>query len=51
MISKKNMYDRVCRILTDYENAGQEGHEDGASADDLYEMLVEVHDYFNQIED
>jgi hypothetical protein len=48
MLSKKDIYDKVCGILTDYENAGQEGHENGASANDLYETLVEVQDYLSQ---
>jgi hypothetical protein len=33
------IYDEICRVLTDYEGNGSE---EGASAKDLYHMLVEV---------
>jgi hypothetical protein len=33
------IYDELCRVLTDYEGNGSE---DGASADDLYAMLVKI---------
>ena len=37
---KQEIYDKMCRILTDYEHP-EEGN-DPVTEDDLYEMLVEI---------
>ena len=39
MNERQMIYDELCRVLTDYEGNGSE---DGASADDLYSMLVKI---------
>ena len=40
-MEKNNFYDKLCRVLTDYEHP--EDHEDyEVGEEDLYEMLVEV---------
>jgi len=39
MYEKQMLYDELCRVLTDYEGNGSEL---GATAEDLYDMLVKI---------
>ena len=39
MTEKQKIYDEICRVLTDYEGNGSE---EGATAEDLYDMLVKI---------
>lgn len=39
MNERQTIYDELCKVLADYEGAGSE---EGASAEDLYNMLVKI---------
>ena len=39
MNERQSIYDELCGVLTDYEGKGSE---EGASAEDLYEMLIKI---------
>ena len=39
LLTKNMIYDELCRVLTDYEGYGSE---EGATAGDLYDMLVKI---------
>jgi hypothetical protein len=44
--TKQSIYDEICMVLTDYEGNGSEG---GASADDLYALLVKIQNRWDDI--
>lgn len=44
---KEAIYDKMCRILTDYETP-EEG-QDPVTEDDLYEMLVEIQNCWDEL--
>lgn len=46
-IEKDALYNKLCRILTDYEMP-EEG-QDPATESDLYEMLVEIQDNWHEL--
>lgn len=46
-LEKEALYDRLCRLLTDYEMP-EEG-QDPVTEDDLYEMLVEIENSWNEL--
>jgi len=43
---KKNIYDELCRVLTEYEGNGSTNR---ATADDLYHMLVKIQNRWEEI--
>jgi hypothetical protein len=46
MNERQQIYDELCRVLTDYEGNGSE---DMASADDLYDMLVKIQNNWESV--
>lgn len=46
-MDKKQIYDRICMLLTEYENPKEYDYR--TTADDLYQMLVEVVNNFEYI--
>lgn len=47
MLSKQVIYGDICKVLTDYENEGNEGHEQEVTKEDFYCLLVKVQNYFD----
>lgn len=46
-VSRHNLYDELCEILTEYEHPEEYNHRTGA--DDLYNMLVKIQDNWDSI--
>ncbi len=46
MNEKKQIYDELSRVLTDYEGNGSPA---GASAEDLYDMLVKIQNKWDTV--
>lgn len=46
-VSRHNLYDELCEILTEYEHPEEYDHRTGA--DDLYNMLVKIQDNWDSI--
>ena len=46
-MQKNDLYDEVCRVLTDYEQ--QDGEDFIVDADDLYQMLVKVQNNWEEL--
>jgi len=46
MNERQMIYDELCRVLTDYEDNGSE---QGAAADDLYNMLVKIQNRWEDV--
>lgn len=45
--SKRDIYDHICNLLTEYENP--EDYPDPVTEDDLYHMLVEIVNNWNYL--
>lgn len=46
MDRKQEIYDELCKVLTDYEGYGAEGK---ATEDDLYYMLVKIQNNWEDV--